>query len=756
MRHLFTGMRPEIERTAGETVPFPRRRTDADEHDLLGEPPRLYRRNSGLLVSAGVLGWAGLPIVGYPGWDIPALAGGALAGGVTYYGGRRAWNRRQQRDLLATTLAPLIGGPARGMVWISNGEDRTVRLSYVAHHQDYDSGWRQRVVAAVSTRLGEPYVLDDFDGPRRRMVLVPARNRPDAQDLRSHEHARFEDAVLHLIGETGEALGAEFDDEGLLTALEVRHSAPVRIAQPGTRRQIERLIAHIQKDRWRAKWELTEDWVRFERRPVLPGSIWLPTDAPPADEDLLANYGDVRFRVGMDEDGNTVEWVPAQLPQTLITGGTGSGKTSTMHALLTEVTRPGWPVWICDGKQIEFLAFRDWPNVQIVATSIEEQVAVIDAAERVMNDRYTLIKKGQAKVSDFEPLTLIIDELAELVQNLLAWYPEVKGGSGSKPPTLKQIGSLLRLARTARIHLVVAMQRPDVALLGGGGAGGGEARSNFGMRMSVGRLDPQGALMMWQNATTGVAIPRGLRQRGMVVGPDGQPIEAQFFRFPDMDAPEGSEQHRLLQQLRPTQSRHPRLVIEVPQPTLDPENGKEITPTFVDYASAQWHLADDRPDLDPLNAAALDPVDGRFAASPISVLGIGRNRVPGESATSEERRAQRHLKAVGEDGTVPTFTSEVDDGDEFYGYEDPQTLGDPLQVLPGDLIELGDGTWGVVDEEPISDPDDESLVLLSWRANTGLDEGTEAVPGDSSITVRRPLEHDEDVEPLIEYDDADD
>ena len=187
------GMRPEIERTTGETVPFPRRRTGADEHDLISEPPRLYRRNSGLLVSAGVLGWAGLPIVGYPGWDIPALAGGALAGGVTYYGGRRAGNRRQQRDLLATTLAPLIGGPARGMVWISNGEDRTVRLSYVAHHQDYDSGWRQRVVAAVSTRLGEPYVLDGFDGPRRRMVLVPARNRPDAQDLRSHEHARFEE-----------------------------------------------------------------------------------------------------------------------------------------------------------------------------------------------------------------------------------------------------------------------------------------------------------------------------------------------------------------------------------------------------------------------------------------------------------------------------------------------------------------------------------------------------------------------------------
>jgi DNA segregation ATPase FtsK/SpoIIIE, S-DNA-T family len=42
-----------------------------------------------------------------------------------------------------------------------------------------------------------------------------------------------------------------------------------------------------------------------------------------------------------------------------------------------QATRNGWPVWVVDGKSVEFLGFQDWPNVQIVATSIEQQVAVI-------------------------------------------------------------------------------------------------------------------------------------------------------------------------------------------------------------------------------------------------------------------------------------------------------------------------------------------------------------------------------------------
>ena len=38
-------------------------------------------------------------------------------------------------------------------------------------------------------------------------------------------------------------------------------------------------------------------------------SLWIPTDSPQVGEDLLADYGKVRFRVGMDEDQNMVEFI---------------------------------------------------------------------------------------------------------------------------------------------------------------------------------------------------------------------------------------------------------------------------------------------------------------------------------------------------------------------------------------------------------------------------------------------------------------
>lgn len=63
------------------------------------------------------------------------------------------------------------------------------------------------------------------------------------------------------------------------------------------------------------------------------------------------------------------------------------------------VSRYGWSIWVADGKSIEFLGFRDWPNVQVVATTVAEQVAVIERAWELMEHRYQLsspaVRQGQ-------------------------------------------------------------------------------------------------------------------------------------------------------------------------------------------------------------------------------------------------------------------------------------------------------------------------------------------------------------------------
>ena len=75
------------------------------------------------------------------------------------------------------------------------------------------------------------------------------------------------------------------------------------------------------------------------------------------------------------------------------------------------------------------------------------------------------------------------------------------------------MASLARKARTARIHLVLSTQRPDAEFLGG------EMRDNFGQRMSMGRLSPQGAMMMWENPAVRDNVATLKRRGATVVGP---------------------------------------------------------------------------------------------------------------------------------------------------------------------------------------------------------------------------------------------
>lgn len=117
---------------------------------------------------------------------------------------------------------------------------------------------------------------------------------------------------------------------------------------------------------------------------------------------------------------------------------------------------------------------------------------MLHAAHELMEQRYTQLEQGTARLEDFEPLALIIDEYATFKARVQRWYKTVKPKGGpTQAPVLELLSDLARLARSAKIHMLLGIQRPDVEFLGG------EMRDNFGARLSLGRLSPQGAMMMW-------------------------------------------------------------------------------------------------------------------------------------------------------------------------------------------------------------------------------------------------------------------
>ncbi len=693
--------------------------------------PSLARLEAGsALTGPACVGTAGVAalLIG----PLTPVAGAVGAGGSVAMGGSLLYGvaavRSRARSALVESLRPalahLIGPPEQTVIkarrWRSGfiGAPTRLRIQYAPSARAHEKEWAEQVRMVAASRLGSRLKVERHDQRGRELLLVAVESAALAPELDA-DRERAERNVARLLGPTAKVVDVEFAD-GQVQRIKATFEEATRFATSGHRARIERALSEVMPGRWRGIWLLQKDQVTFEQRPALPECVWVPSTAAADSAHLLEHYREAAVEFAVSEDGHPIRWHPARIPQGLIIGGTGSGKTSTSHAIVSGFTRQGWPVWISDAKRVEFLAFRDYPNVQLVATSLEQQVAMIWSVVRLMEYRYKFIESGQARASDFEPLLVILDEFTEQRDELLDWYPSVRGKiKDTKPPTLKHVARIARKARTARIHLLVLLQRPDAAFLSG------EMRDNFGMRASMGRLSPAGALMMWENSSIGVTLPRHQTGRCMATDDAGRVVEAQAYRFPDMDADPSSEQGQLLAQLRPPESRHERLLVTPVHELVDDVDGAD----FWDYAKAPLVRAADRPDLDPLvvpadGAPRLDPA---LVASPIILL--NRDALAALDGTVAERRPDR-------------VTASAVDVAEDEGFDQEYH---PCETASADSLEVGDlvlvdadlDHWAVVDqsvEESLEDPD---LVEIPWRDHQG-EEGLFTIAAGEVLSRRRP------------------
>ncbi len=708
----------------------------------LAPAPATYVRDAVVLVGLSIVGSGVLQLTGIGWLTIPSVVVSVLLAVLIVVHGRRAAERGRTRDLLVESLAPYItvGRDLDRRLVRLRGQKlppREVQVRYAPAVADDQPNWLPTITGTLSRRLGSAYKLDKHDRGRCLLRFVP----DDEARSRSPEQERIDKALKSLIGASVKITGFEVDASGQATRISGTHAEPTKAAVDGFRKRVQTTFGKMLPGRWRAHWDLNADSFVFEQRPHLPTNIWLPVrDVAGVDQLVQTNYRLVTIAFGVNEDGVEMCWAPAIQPHLLMSGTTGSGKTSTTHAIVGTVTRWGWPVWVLDGKRIEFLAFRTWPNVQIVASTIEQQVALIRRVVEVVEYRYRLIEEGRVKPADFEPLLVVPDEDSGFVATLLAWYPTVKmKGDPTRPPSLGEAASLVRTARVARVHLVSTMQRPDVALFGD--RAGGETRSNFPQRISMGRLDMQAAMMMWGLPHIGVTIPRAVGGRATAIDDKGNPVETQCYRFPALDAEEGTEEYQLLQRLRPAKARHPRLLIVPPEVQKDLDNSEVIQLTFEDYANAKWVFADERPELDPVRMAAAQedhPDDQDWArriSSPLASLGLHPGLPQGT------RRPP--IFGYGGGGASDQWSTYPDDAlDGDVGYGDQLHLDSPYGLDIGDLLQVdaeddsAATVWVTVDESPEPDPSDPSMVLVSWRGDDDS-SGVLLLPGDEPVTVRK-------------------
>lgn len=210
------------------------------------------------------------------------------------------------------------------------------------------------------------------------------------------------------------------------------------------------------------------------------GSLLSSPDFQDSDKPLMICLG--KGISGMSYFGNL-----AKAPHLLIAGATGSGKSVTIHTVITSLLYRNSPdnlkFIMIDPKRVELTLYNKIPHLLTpVITEAKKSILALKWAAKEMDRRYDVLqshslqnissyhknivepeikrRKGKKLDDDEKPIetmpyiVIIIDELADIMQS----YPrELEAG----------IVRLAQMSRAVGIHLILSTQRPSVNVITG-------------------------------------------------------------------------------------------------------------------------------------------------------------------------------------------------------------------------------------------------------------------------------------------------
>ncbi len=189
-------------------------------------------------------------------------------------------------------------------------------------------------------------------------------------------------------------------------------------------------------------------------------------------EDFQNSYP-LTIVLGRDVSGKPVFADIAKMPHLLIAGATGSGKSISIHTLITSVLYKNSPEFLrlimIDPKRVELSMYNEIPHLLTpVITDAKKAIQALRWGVKEMERRYELLSGvGARDINSYNSQILKADG-QEIMPNILVIIDELADLMMSFPREVE--ASIVRLAQMSRavgIHLVVSTQRPSVEVITG-------------------------------------------------------------------------------------------------------------------------------------------------------------------------------------------------------------------------------------------------------------------------------------------------
>lgn len=602
---------------------------------------------------------------------------------------RPALLRKNLTSVLRTDLPPgalLTTGHSFG-TFFTPGSPKKIKIR-AAGLPPMEGETAKRVLYIAGEIWESDYILDQKKSSPGKRIVLRQKPKEKATQLTPREavEQNITKAATEIFPKHAPKVTCIWDDkidEDYLLDVTITGVNGMDLSLSGKRRQIlVKLRTRLPKGNFTSDVDPSEDAIYFHRSRPLPSVVVPQAEQAP----LLVShkaYSQFFVPLGIGDNKEQAIWHPKKDAHLLIIGGTGGGKTIAEHGVIQRLAQAGWRTWLVDGKRIEFIGYRGWENVELLAQKVDHQIRVLKLAHETMEARYDLIERGEVRIEDLDPIAVVVDELTSLLMAVKRRYQDTKvKGMPTKDPVLDWVADIARLGRSSKMHLVLGLQRPDASIMGG------EMRDNFGGRISLGKLQSKEAsMMMWDDPAIGVSVPNIKGRAVSYVNGHLGMVQGTFTANPD---PNHDDYHvGMVEAMRPHVEVYSRKSIAEAEPVAESEDG-EIT----------WKSI--------IEASTLD-ADG--------------NSVEFDPVASDESKAMRRTYPRGE----PTDAAEqlqaadsFDDAINLFAYDHLTKITYGNEVARK-LAHLAEEIQSEDSEEPLAPVDSQRITGISTE---DLGEGT--------------------------------